>query len=168
MYQATIPQFIKMLGNLTPMLDKAVKHAETKKYDVSVLLSSRLAPDQYPFIRQIQIACDTAKGFAARMSGQEPPKHEDNEKTLDEVRHRIHKTVQYLQTIKAEQFKDSEKRPIRLSFMEGKAMTGFDYATEMAIPNFYFHVTTAYAILRHNGIDVGKMDFLGQLKFHAM
>jgi hypothetical protein len=152
-----------MLGNLSTMLDKATKHAENNKFDVTVLLNSRLAPDQFHFIRQVQIACDTAKGFAARMTGQEPPKHEDKEQTLDELRQRIHKTVQYLQTFKADMFQGSEKRPIKMTFMEGKALPGFEFANEMALPNLYFHMTTTYAILRHNGVDEGRTSQGGEL-----
>lgn len=165
MYQSTVPQFIKILGNVNSWLDKAEKYAAAKKFDVKVLLNARLAPDMYHFIKQVQVICDNAKGCAARLAGQEPPKHEDNEQTIDELRQRIHKTVTYLKTLKPEQFKDADKRKITLPWKEGKYLPGGEYLVEMGLPNFYFHAVTAYDILRHNGVDVGKMDFVGELKF---
>ena len=168
MYQSTVPQFIKILGNVNHWLDKAEKYAEAKKFDVKVLLNSRLAPDMYHFIKQVQVVCDTAKGTAARLAGEAPPKHEDNEQTIDELRQRIQKTVTYLKSLKPEQFKDADKRKVTVPWKEGQYVPGGEYVVEMGIPNFYFHAVTAYDILRHNGIDVGKMDFIGDVKFRDL
>lgn len=160
-----IPQFIKTLESVNNYFDKAQKHADLKKYDVNVLLNERLTPDQWTFTRQIQVACDTAKGTAARLAGKVPPVHEDTEKTIPELRNRIQKVVSYLKTFKAEDFQGWEERHIDIWFKEGKYLDGFECLTQMALPNFYFHLTTAYAILRSRGVDVGKMDFLGSLPF---
>lgn len=165
MYRQTAPQFIQMLNNLSTFIDKAEKYAQAKKFDMSVLLHSRLAPDMFDFIKQVQSACDAAKFCCARLTGKEAPKHEDNEQTLDQIRARIHKCVTYLETFKPEDFKGCEDRPVLLPFFEGKRIKGDDYAAQLGIPNFYFHVTAAYAILRHNGVDVGKKDFLHGIKF---
>ncbi|MBA2403506.1 MAG: DUF1993 domain-containing protein [Bdellovibrionales bacterium] len=165
LYEITIPQFTKMLHNLTLIIDKATQNATERKIEMDVLLNSRLAPDQFNFIRQVQIACDTAKLFASRMTGNEAPAWEDTEKTLPEVKARIEKTIGYLNTIKAENFKGAEERKISQPRWEGKYLTGFEFATQHAIPNMYFHVTTAYAILRHNGVPVGKKDYLGEMPY---
>jgi len=163
-YPYTVPQFIKMLENLSHCMEKAEKHAAAKKYDVNVLANARLAPDQFDFTKQIQSACDAAKFCCARLTGKTAPKHEDNEQSFDQLHQRIQKCVGYLKTFKPEDFQDSQKRPVTLPYMEGKTYAGEEYGISMAIPNFYFHVTTAYAILRHNGVDVGKMDYIGELK----
>jgi len=165
LYEITIPQFTKMLHNLSLIIDKASVHATNKKFDMEVLLNSRLAPDQFNFIRQVQIACDTAKLFAARMAGKEAPVHEDKEKTLPEVKARIESVIGYLNSFSAADFKGAEERKISQPRWEGKYLTGFEYATHHAIPNIYFHITTAYSILRHNGVDIGKKDYLGELPF---
>ncbi len=164
-YEVTVPQFIRALKNLNYILDKAAQHAEVKKFDVEVLLNSRLAPDQFNLIRQIQIACDTAKLGVARLTGKEAPKHEDNEKTLPELKSRILQVIDYLSSFSASDFKGAEERQISQPRWEGKYLLGMDYATQHAIPNIYFHITTAYSILRHNGVDVGKKDYLGELSF---
>jgi len=164
LYDATVPQMSKMLTNLNRWLDKAVAHAEAKKFDPAVLLSQRLAPDQYPLLKQIQAACDSAKSAAAHLSGQTQPKHPDTEQTLEEIRARIATCLAYLATFKASDFEGAETRPVSLPFLPGKTILGADYLNEMALPNFYFHITTAYAILRHNGVNVGKIDFIGGLK----
>ncbi len=164
-YELTIPQFQKTLRNLSHFLDKAVQLSETKKFEVDVLLNSRLAPDQFNFIRQVQIACDTAKLSASRLTGKEAPAHEDNEKSLQDVKARIEKVVSYLATFKAEDFKECETKKITQPRWEGKYLSGKDFAIHHAIPNFYFHVTTAYSILRHNGVEIGKKDYLGELPF---
>jgi hypothetical protein len=164
LYDATVPQFKKTLGQLNVWLDKAVEYATKKKFEPSVLLNARLAPDQFNFIRQVQGACDAAKFGAARVAGKTPPAQPDTETTLDELRARINATIAFLDTIKPEDFKGSESRKVSLSFMPGKVIAASDYLNEMALPNFYFHYTTAYAILRHNGVDLGKMDFLGSMK----
>lgn len=165
LFEITIPQFTKMLHNLNLIIDKAAQNSIDRKFEMDVLLNSRLAPDQFNFIRQVQIACDTAKLFASRMTGKEAPVYEDTEKTLPEVKARIEKTLGFLSTIKADDFKGAEERKISQPRWEGKYLTGFEFATQHAIPNMYFHVTTAYSILRHNGVPVGKKDYLGEMPY---
>jgi hypothetical protein len=165
LYEITVPQFTKMLHNLSHIIDKAVQNSTERKFDIDVLLNTRLAPDQFNFIRQVQIACDTAKLYASRMTGKEAPVNEDTEKTLPEVKARIEQTIGYLNTFKAEDFKGAEERKISQPRWEGKYLTGFEFATQHAIPNMYFHVTTAYAILRHSGVPVGKKDYLGEMPY---
>ncbi|QLY27121.1 DUF1993 family protein [Bdellovibrio sp. KM01] len=163
MYDTLVVQFTKMLGNLNNFLDKSAQFADAKKFQPEVLLNSRLAPDQFPLMRQIQIACDTAKLASARLTGIEAPVFEDKETTLPEIKERIANTIKYLQTLKPANFEQAKTKQITNPRWEGKHMMGEDYANEHAIPNFYFHMTTAYAILRHNGVDLGKKDFLGTL-----
>lgn len=167
LFEITVPQFIKMLHNLNLIIDKATTHSTNKKFDMEVLLNSRLAPDQFNFIRQVQIACDTAKLGAARLAGKdkEAPVFEDSEKTLPEVKARIEKTIGYLQSFKPEDFKGAEERHITQPRWEGKYMTGFEFAAQHALPNIYFHITTAYSILRHNGVEIGKKDYLGEMPY---
>ena len=165
LYEMTIPQFTKMLHNLGLILDKASVNATERKFEMDVLMTARLAPDQFTFSRQIQIACDTAKLYAARLSGKEAPLDEDKETTLPEIKARIEKTIGFLNSVKAADFKDAEEKHITQPRWEGKYLTGFEYATQHAIPNIYFHITTAYSILRHNGIPVGKKDYLGEMPF---
>jgi hypothetical protein len=165
LYDVTVPQFTRMLQNLNRFFDKAVAHADAKKYDPSVLLTARLAPDQFALIRQVQIACDTAKLATARLTGREAPSHPDTEQTLAELRARIESTIAYLDTARREDFVGAEERRITQPRWNGRSLSGTDYAFTHALPNFYFHVTTAYAILRHNGVDLGKMDYLGSLPF---
>ncbi len=165
LYEITVPQFTKMLHNLNLMMDKALQNSVERKFEMDVLLNSRLAPDQFNFIRQVQIACDTAKFYAARMTGKEAPVHEDTEKTLPELKARIETVIGYLNSFKAEDFKGAEERKISQPRWEGKYLTGFEFATQHAIPNVYFHVATAYSILRHNGVPVGKKDFLGEMPY---
>jgi uncharacterized protein len=160
---SSVLEFKKMLTNLAAWLDKGAAHAKARSFDPAVLLGARLAPDQYPLLRQVQSSCDNAKFAAARLSGKEPPKNPDTEQTLDEIQARIRTTTAYLDTFKAIDFEGAEARVIALPFLEGKVLSGSDYLVEMAAPNFFFHVTTAYAILRHNGVDLGKMNFLGSL-----
>ena len=163
MYQASVPTFIRMLNNLTAILEKGAAHAETKKIDPAVLVNSRLYPDMLPLMQQIQIASDHAKGSAARLAGLESPKFEDNEKTFPELIARINKTISYLNTLKPEQIDGSEERTITLA-MRTRTLSfqGMQYLLNFALPNFYFHVTTAYDILRHCGVELGKRDFLGK------
>jgi hypothetical protein len=163
LYELTAPQYTKMLQNLGHLLDKGVQLAETKKFDVEVLLNSRLAPDQFNLIRQVQIATDTAKLSVSRLTGKEVPKHEDNEKTLPELKARIESVISYLNTFKAADFKGAEERKISQPRWEGKYLLGAEYVQQHALPNFYFHITTAYSILRHNGVDIGKKDYLGNI-----
>ena len=162
MYQASAPRFANTLKNLSAILDKAKAHAEAKKIDELVLTSSRLYPDMLAFARQVQIACDTAKGAVARLAGVEIPKHEDTEKTFDELKARIAKTIAFIDGVKAAQIDGSEEKDIVLK-LRGKDVPfkGLQYLLGFAWPNFYFHVTTAYNILRHNGVELGKSDFLG-------
>lgn len=162
-YDVMIPEMTKMLKQLSLWIDKAAAFADQKKIDIDVLLNARLAPNQYHFIKQIQVVSDMAKGGAARLTGQTPPSFPDTEKTLSEVRERIQKTIQYLETIRPEAFAKAATYVVPLGFMPGKGMKGQDYALHMILPNFYFHVTTAYAILRHNGVDLGKADFMGSV-----
>ena len=161
---AAVTQCKKMLKNLDQWIDKGVAYAQKKSFDPNVLTTLRLAPDQYPLVRQVQSACDSAKAGAARLAGKEPPKHPDTEQTIDEIKARIHTVVAYLDSFKAEDFTGAAERRIDLPFMEGKAILGRDYIVELMTPNFYFHLTTAYAILRNNGVDVGKMDFIGSMQ----
>lgn len=163
LYDATVPVFVKMLRNVEKQLDKGVAYAEQKKFDPEVLLQSRLAPDQFPLLRQIQAACDTAKYAVAKLSGKEAPSHPDTEKTLPEIRERIAKCIAYLESFTREDFEGAEERACKHEFMRGKWMRGGDYLDWYALPNFHFHVTHAYAILRHNGVELGKRDFLGYL-----
>jgi hypothetical protein len=158
-----VVQCKKMLANLDRWIEKAVAYAQKKSFEPNVFLTLRLAPDQYPLARQVQSACDAAKAGAARLTGKEPPKHPDTEQTIDELRARIRTVLTYLETFRAEDFAQSDERRIALPFMEGKSILGHDYLVELMMPNLYFHITTAYAILRNNGVDVGKMDFLGSI-----
>jgi hypothetical protein len=162
MYQASIPVFIRMLGNLSTLLDKAAAHAEAKKIDPAIFINFRLAPDMYPLRRQIQIATDMAKGCAARLAGIDVPSYEDNESTFSELQVRIAKTVAFLQSVSAEQINGSEDRTVTLKLRDNEiSFLGEPYLLNFVLPNFYFHITTAYAILRHNGVEIGKMDFVG-------
>ncbi|MFO0746015.1 MAG: DUF1993 domain-containing protein [Myxococcota bacterium] len=163
MYYTIIKQMKKGLGQLDSWLVKATTHATAKGYDPNVLANMRLAPDQFDFKRQVQIACDTAKLASARMTGKEAPKHDDHEKTIDELRARIASTVGWLDQLGADDFAGAGERVISQPRWEGKTMTGADYFVEHAVPNFFFHLTTAYAILRHNGVELGKRDYLGPL-----
>ena len=163
MYQASVPYFLQLLGNLKAILQKGAAHAEAKKFDAMVLFNARLAPDMLPLVRQIQIACDNAKGCAARLAGIDPPKHEDNEASYADLSARIDKTVAFLKALKPAQVDGSEGRDIVLKFPNNTfEFKGAQYLVHFAIPNFTFHVVTAYDILRHNGVPIGKPDFLGQ------
>jgi uncharacterized protein len=164
-YQLTVTQFTKMLHNLTSILDKAAQFADAKKIDVGVLLESRLAPDQFNFIRQVQIACDTAKLGASRLTGKEAPKHADTEKTLPELKNRIKETISYLETFTEKDYSEAPTRHISQPRWEGQYLTGEEFVLHHAVPNFYFHMTTAYSILRNNGVEVGKKDYLGKMPF---
>ena len=169
MYELTIVQFTKMLNNLSAILDKGAAFAEEKKIDVSVLLNSRLAPDQFNLIRQVQIACDTAKLGVARLAGKadSAPKHDDSEQTLAELKTRIQSTLDYLATFSAKDLAEAETQKVSQPRWEGKYLSGLEFAIQHAIPNIYFHVTTAYAILRHNGVNVGKKDYLGAMPYKS-
>jgi hypothetical protein len=162
MYEILVPTTNRVLKNLSAILDKGAAFAEKKQIEPTVLTGSRLAPDMFPLSRQVQIACDIAKGAAARLSGTEIPKFEDTETTFPELKARIEKTLKFVNGIAADAFKDSEKRDIVLTNRRGDLkFTGLAYLDEFVLPNVYFHTTAAYAILRHNGVEIGKVDFLG-------
>ncbi len=167
LYELTVPYFTKMLRNLSHILDKGAKYAETKKFEPEVLWSARLAPDQFNLIRQVQIVCDTAKLCTSRLTGKDAPIHEDKEKTLPELKARIDQVIGYLNGFSAKDFEGAEQRKITQPRWEGKYLWGSEYAQHHAIPNLYFHLTTAYSILRHNGVDVGKKDYLGEMPFKS-
>lgn len=162
MYEASIPVFIRMLKNLSVIMTKAADYAELKKINPSVLINARLAPDMFPLVRQIQIATDSVKGCAARLATIAIPSFSDTEASFEEIQERISKTLSFLSTISASQIDGTEENAITLT-LGGHEMTfsGQQYLLNFVIPNFYFHLTTAYAILRHNGLDIGKKDFLG-------
>lgn len=164
MHSASVPVFVRMLKNLSAILDKAEQHAEARKFDVAVLLGSRLAPDMLPFTRQVMIACDSAKFAVSRLSGVDAPSFPDTEKTIAELRERIAKTIEYVQSVPAEKVNGTEDKPVSVPIrgMEPLQFTGESYLKHHALPNFLFHVTTAYALLRHNGVQLGKADFLGR------
>lgn len=162
MYQASAPRFATTLRNLAGILDKAKAHAEAKKIDEQVLTSSRLYPDMFALARQVQVACDTAKGAVARLAGLEVPKHEDTEKTFDELKERIAKTVAFIDSVKAAQVDGSEDRDLVIKLGPREVQwKGMQYLLGFALPNFYFHAATAYGILRHNGLELAKRDFIG-------
>ena len=164
MYVSSVPPIIRSLTNLRSILEKAVAYVEAKKIDPSVLINARLYPDMFPLSRQVQIATDVAKGAASRLAGLEPPKYEDNESTLPELLARLDKTIALLESFKPEQIEGSDDKTISLP-MHDRTVTfkGLPYLFDFVLPNVYFHVTTAYAILRHNGVEIGKKDFLGNI-----
>ena len=162
MYQASIPVFVKQLNNLSAILKKAEEHAAAKKIEPEVFINARLAPDMFPLSRQIQIATDGVKGCAARLVGVEVPSYPDTEKTFPELQARIAKTIEFINTFSAKQIDGSEERKVTLKLRgQETVFLGQPYLLNFVLPNLYFHITTAYAILRHNGVDVGKKDFLG-------
>jgi uncharacterized protein len=164
MYNASIPVFRKMLENLSGILTKGEAYAEARKIDPTVLLQARLYPDMFPLTKQVQIAGDFAKGAAARLAGIAVPSYADNEASFEELRARIAKTLAFMATIKPEQIDGSEEKPVSLTFGgETFKYKGLTYLNHVVMPNFYFHVTTAYDILRHNGVEVGKHDFVGDV-----
>ena len=164
MYQVSIPVFVKTLGNLAAILDQGAAFAAAKKVDPSVLLNWRLAPDMLNLTRQVQIAADHAKRAPGRLAGIEAPAYEDNEASFAELKARIDKTIDFINTLKRGQIDGSEARDITLKIGGGsQTLTGQAYLLHNALPNFFFHVTTAYAILRHCGVEVGKKDFIGQI-----
>jgi hypothetical protein len=163
MYDASLAPFIRMLGNLSAILHKAEAYAAERKIEPGVLLNARLAPDMYPLVRQVQIASDGVKGCAARLAGIDIPSYADNESSFAELQARIAKTQAFLGSVTAAQLDGSEGKSITLNFPGTELkFTGQEYLLHFVLPNFYFHLTTAYAILRHNGLDIGKMDFLGR------
>jgi hypothetical protein len=162
MYQASTPRFANLLRNLSVLLDKAEAHCAAKKIDPAALTTYRLFPDMFPLARQVQIACDSAKGAVARLAGVEIPKHEDTEQTFAELKQRIAKTIDFLESVPASKVDGTEEKEVVLQMRSGeRRFKGMQYLLGHAYPNFYFHVTTAYNILRHNGVEVGKADFIG-------
>ena len=162
MYQASVPRFVNILGNLSNILDKAQAHVDAKKLDDASLTAYRLFPDMLPMARQVQIACDTAKGVVARLAGIEIPAYEDNEKTLAELKARIAKTIAFIQTVKQAQIDGTEDKAIVTKRGDKEThYKGMQFLLGHAVPNFYFHVTSTYNILRHNGVEIGKRDYLG-------
>ena len=163
MYQASAPRFVNILKNLSDLLDKAQAHCEAKKIEPAVLTGDRLFPDMFPLTRQVQIACDTAKGAVARLAGVEIPKHEDTEQTFAELKARIAKTIEFIESVKPAQVDSSDAKEIVMKMRSGEVkLAGLQYLMSFAYPNFYFHATTVYGILRHNGVEIGKRDFLGK------
>jgi len=164
MYQASVPVIIRCLSNLRHLLEKAAEHAELKNIDPSVLFNARLYPDMFPLSRQVQIATDMAKGGVSRLAGEEVPKYEDNETSFAELISRINKIISLLETFKLEQINGSEDRDISVPMRDRTlSFKGLPYLLDYVLPNIYFHATTTYAILRHNGVEIGKGDFLGKV-----
>jgi hypothetical protein len=155
--------FAKSLRNLEQWMNKAAAHAQARSFEVDVLVDARLAPDQYEFARQVQSACDQAKYAAAYLGGKQPPSHPDTERTFAELRERIHKCLEFVDGVTAKDLVGAEERKVAPSWLGGRWLRGDDYLVHVAIPNFFFHLTTAYAILRHNGVELGKMDFIGSM-----
>jgi hypothetical protein len=165
MHSVSAPVFVRMLRNLLTWLDKAEAHAQTKKFDVNVLLTARLAPDMLPFSAQIQIAADAAKFGMARLAGVEAPKFDDKETSIAELKERVRRTVEFVQSVPAAQINGSEDKDIIVPRRDGSmVLKGEVFLKHFSLPNFFFHVTTTYALLRHNGVDLGKMDYLGALQ----
>lgn len=167
LFETTVPQFIKMLNNLDAILGKIGPFCEAKKIEPNVLLQSRLAPDQFNFLKQVQIATDSAKMGVSRATGKDAPKHDDQETSVEQLRARIGETVKYLQTITPQDIAGVNDKRVTTPRWEGKTLSGAEYLIQHTTPNVYFHVTVAYEILRHNGMDVGKKDFLGALPFKS-
>ena len=167
LYNATVPQLSKMLGNLSRWLDEAIAYAESREFDPESLLQARLYPDQFALVRQVQAACDSAKFIGARLSDTEAPSHPDTETTLPELKARIESTIGFIQGLDEAAFEGAGERRLFLPFLHGAWVSGDDYLNEFGLPNFYFHVTTAYAILRHNGVKLGKRTFIGNMNANA-
>ena len=162
MYALSAPVFVRMLRNLEAVLDKGAAYAAARKIDPAVLVNARLFPDMFPLATQVRVAGDFAKGAVARLTGNEPPKYEDNETSFEDLKARVAKTVAYVETFTPEQFADAATRTVTMKMRgEDKSFDGTTYLANIVLPNFYFHVTTAYDILRHNGVELGKRDFIG-------
>jgi|KBSMisStaDraftv2_1062788.scaffolds.fasta_scaffold151484_3 hypothetical protein len=165
MHSASVPIFARMLGNLLTWLDKAEAHAIARKFDPSVYLASRLAPDMLPFTNQIQIACDAVKFGVARLSGVEAPKFADDEASFADLRTRVRKTIDFIQSVPAAQIDGTEDKDVVVPRRDGSmTLKGEAYLKNFVLPNFFFHVTTTYSLLRHNGVELGKGDFLGPMQ----
>ncbi len=165
MYTMSVETFVPLLQSLAQLIDKGAQHAAARKFDPAVLAQARLAPDMYPLTRQVQITCDVAKNSTARLIGSEPPRFEDTEQTLDQLKARIARTLDYLQGVRAEAFEGSEDRDIRIPLPNGQTLEfkGLAFLRSWALPNFYFHLVTTYDLLRHNGVELGKRDYLSHL-----
>jgi uncharacterized protein len=162
MHNMVADQCAPLLAAMSKILDKGAAYAEAKKFDVSVLVNSRLAPDMWPLSRQVQIASDMVKNGVARLAGQEAPRYEDNEQTIDELKARIAKTIDYIKSVPASAFEGAEDRDIKIPLRDRTLeMKGLDYLRGFVLPNFYFHASMVYALMRHNGVELGKKDFLG-------
>jgi len=161
-YSMSVEAFVPMLEGLSKVLDKAAQHATAKKFDPAVLVQARLAPDMFPLVKQVQIACDFAKNSTGRLTGKEAPRFEDNEQSIEELKARVAKTLDYVKGVRADQFEGAEERDIRIPLPNGQTLEfkGLAYLRSWALPNFYFHLVTAYDILRHNGVELGKRDYL--------
>ena len=165
LYEFSIPGLVRGLTNMSAILDKAGAYATAKKFDPLILTQSRLFPDMHPLTRQVQIACDTAKGAAGRLAGVEVPKHEDTEASLEELKQRIAKTVDFLKSVTQPQVNGAEDRTIEIKFPSGAwKFSAASYITDFVMPNFYFHVSMVYALLRQSGVEIGKGDFLGAIQ----
>lgn len=163
MHAVSVEVFMPMLNSLSALLEKGRAHAEAKKFDPAVLLNARLAPDMFPLTRQVQLTCDFAKNSTARLAGQDPPKFPDEEQTFEELSARITRTIDYLKSVPAAAFEASADRDITVPLRDRTlSMKGLPFLQRWALPNFFFHVTTAYDILRHNGVEIGKRDFVGR------
>jgi hypothetical protein len=167
MIYQSIRQMNKLLGHLDTWLVKTTEYAKKKPFDANTLLTFRLAPDQYPLVRQVQLSCDHAKFAPARLTGKEAPKHADDEQTIDSLQARIRSVRTWLDGFHAADFEGAAKHVVTLPRWEGKGLLAEDYLLEYAMPNFFFHLTHAYAILRHNGLDLGKKDYVGQLSLRV-
>ena len=165
LYEETVPRFVRMLENTLTWLDRAERLAETKRFAPEVLLSCRLAPDMFPLVKQLQIVCDTSKFTVARVTGKTPPSNADDEATIAQIRQRIFSMIEYVSTYQATDFVGADERMVALPRYPGQLISGRDYVRQMQLPNFYFHSSTAYAILRHNGVELGKADFWGPIDF---
>jgi len=162
MHAFSVPVFVKTLGQLSLILDKAAAHAEAKKFDAAHLLTARLYPDMFTLTKQVQVACDFAKGTVARLAGEEPPKYDDHETTIAQLKDRIARTIAYVEGFDAARFAGAETRQVVLKIRDQSVTyQGLPYLAHVALPNFYFHAATAYDILRHNGVELGKRDFIG-------
>ncbi len=165
MYEATVPPMSRMLGNLAGLLHKAAAHAETKRFEPVVLLQQRLFPDQFALPRQVQVACDTAKLAVARLTGRTAPQQDDTESSFAELQSRINTTITWIESATPQSFADSETRVVEIKRRDDTLkLVGTEYLTRFALPNFHFHVAMAYAILRHNGVEIGKGDYLGRFE----
>ena len=165
LYAIAIETFVAMLRSLSQILEKTAQHASARNFDSAVLVNARLAPDMFPLVKQVQVACDQAKNSTARLMGKEPPHFEDNEQTLEELRARIARTIDYLQSAPASAFEGAEDRELKIPLADNLAleMNGLQFLRDWALPNFYFHLVTAYDILRHNGVNIGKRDYLSRI-----